>query len=399
MSAVNGSGRRTVLVGFAEALAAPETLWSLREHGHEVVAFTRRGRRPALRRMRDLPLVEIEAPERDLHRASVELEDAVTATRATAVMPLDDAAVHLCAAGFGSKVEVVGPTGRQARLALDKRVQIEAAAAAGFSVPATRTVSTAAEALSQMDFPLVIKPAEAVADDGGRLVRGSCRVCANRRELEAAVEAWQERHPLLVQPLLDGVGEGLFGLAGADGVLAWSSHRRVRMMNPQGSGSSACRAVPVDESLLGPAERFLRAERWRGLFMLELLRDDEGIPWFMELNGRAWGSMALARRVGHEYPAWAVAERSDPRFRPSPAVLSDEITCRHLGRELVHLLMVMRGPRSSAQMRWPSRLRTVRDVLSVHRGDRWYNWRPGDTRFFIEDTVATLREQVLGRAR
>ena len=37
-----------------------------------------------------------------------------------------------------------------------------------------------------------------------------------------------------------------------------------------------------------------------------LLRDGEGTAWFMELNGRAWGSMALARRLGHEYPRWAV---------------------------------------------------------------------------------------------
>lgn len=92
-----------------------------------------------------------------------------------------------------------------------------------------------------------------------------------------------------MQPLIRGVGEGLFGYVGPRGVTAWSSHRRVRMVNPHGSASSACRSNPVDGDLIGPSERFLSAIGWRGMFMLEFLRDSDGEPWFMELNGRTWG--------------------------------------------------------------------------------------------------------------
>ena len=42
--------------------------------------------------------------------------------------------------------------------------------------------------------------------------------------------------------------------------------------------------------------------------MIELLRDRDGVAWFMELNGRTWGSLALARRLGLEYPAWAALD-------------------------------------------------------------------------------------------
>lgn len=76
------------------------------------------------------------------------------------------------------------------------------------------------------------------------------------------------------------------------------------MMNPHGSGSSACVSFPVAEDLKLAIERFTRATGWLGIFMIEFLRDQSGIPWFVELNGRSWGSMALSRRQGLEYPAW-----------------------------------------------------------------------------------------------
>jgi hypothetical protein len=108
--------------------------------------------------------------------------------------------------------------------------------------------------------------------------------------------------------------------------------------------------------------------------------------------------MALARRCGLEYPAWAVLQTLDPAFQPPvPARLDAGITCRHLGRDLVHLLMVVRGPRSRALERWPSRWRTARDVLRVGRGERFYNWRAGEPGVFVHDTVQTVVEQVRRR--
>ena len=200
--------------------------------------------------------------------------------------------------------------------------------------------------------------------------------------------------PLLAQPLLSGVGEGLFGLAGPDGLMALSAHRRIRMMNPQGSGSSACISIAVDPELSRGAERMLSDTNWRGMFMLEFLRASDGTAWFMELNGRAWGSMALARRAGLEYPAWALRRLKDNRFEPTLAVSGNGRACRHLGRELVHLMMVIRGPKSVGATEWPSRWRTVRDVLRFSRNEHRYNWRPGDRGVFVEDTVRTVANQI-----
>ena len=201
---------------------------------------------------------------------------------------------------------------------------------------------------------------------------------------------------MLVQPLLRGVGEGLCGVAvGGEVVGPWSAHRRVRMMNPAGSGSSACRNVPVDPVLAERAAAMLRALRWDGLFMVETLRDEAGTPWFMELNGRVWGSLALSRRLGQEHPALAAALSYGTAPPALPHTNGRTVVCRHLGREIVHIAMVLRGPRSAAFADWPPRRRAVADVLRIRRSDRWYNLRRGDLGVFVGDTVDTVRVHAL----
>ncbi len=298
-----GGGGPLVLIGFAEALAAIETAWSLQRAGLRVAAFRRAASRPALRRVRGVEVHDVPAPEAD-----------------------------------------------------------------------------AAATVAALRYEV-----------NGRIERPTGVICADGAELRrAAAMRWPG--PVLMQPLIHGVGEGLFGHAGPRGVLGWSAHRRVRMVNPQGSASSACRSEPVDPELAEAGERFLRAIGWRGMFMLEFLRDADGKPWFMELNGRAWGSMALARRRGFEYPAWTVRATLDPAFEPAPPPDPPEIRCRNLGLELVHLMFVARGPQSGAPMAWPRLGRSVREVCTFARGDRLYNWARSQPDVLVADTWGTLRQ-------
>jgi len=204
---------------------------------------------------------------------------------------------------------------------------------------------------------------------------------------------------MLLQPLLPGTGEGLFGLGGQKGVQKWSAHRRIRMMNPQGSGSSACRSVPITDQPTECGERMLRNANWSGIFMIELLRDSSNKIWFMELNGRSWGSMALALRVGMKYPVWTIMQTLDPSFSPPATPLWESIVCRHLGREIVHVLMVLKGRESAALKVSKSRLKPLFEVCRFNRQDRWYNYRPGNKLLFIEDTVKTVLDSVLSGLR
>ena len=151
----------------------------------------------------------------------------------------------------------------------------------------------------------MVKPALAIELRGSGLFRASGRIAARPEQIPDITAA--DRQPDDRSAAASTVsakacsGWPIRGIA-----TALSGHRRIRMMNPRGSGSSACRSVPVAHDVIDQVRDMISRSRWHGLFMVELLRDDAESPWFMELNGRAWGSMALARHRGYRYPSWAV---------------------------------------------------------------------------------------------
>lgn len=403
------TNRVTVLVGFAEALSAPEVVWSLVEDGFNVIAFARKGRPSALRHSRHVLCHEICAPETDLQAAISDLHSLLLSLGVQAddtprlLFPLDDKAVYLC-----TRVQLqggwlsVGPRGQCADLALNKCLQTAAARNAGFNVPDTFLVRTANDIFNSglaESFPIVLRPAECVPTYEGRVYQCRHWVCASLDELKLAVSQWAERVPLLAQPFVAGNGEGIFGLAAADGIRAWSAHRRLRMMNPQGSGSSACMSQPVPEDLKPKVEALIAATKWRGLFMVEVLRDHSGKPWFVELNGRPWGSMALSRRQGLEYPSWHARLAMDPQSQVGMTLFpAAGVVCRNAGRELMHILFVLRGAKSKALTEWPSFWKTLGRVIHVRRGDAFYNWRRDDRMVFVADCYYTMHDNLF-RAR
>jgi len=407
--AVTASGRPaasdgvqdTVLVGFAEALAAPEVVWSLVDDGFDVVAFTRRGRASGLRHSRHVRIYEIHPPESDVAAALSDLRDLLnspsigTGASRRLLFPLDDTAVWLC-----SQVELhgdwllAGPQGPMSELALNKREQIKLAREAGFNVPKTCFAESAkevAEFCKSESFPVILKAAECVPVRGNRIIGSRKWICANLEELQRALAEWGERVPLLVQPFVMGVGEGMFGIATDNGIEALSAHKRLRMMNPQGSGASACVSQPVANDLRSIVGNLIGHCGWRGLFMVEVLRDTSGAVWFVEINGRPWGSMALARRQGFEYPAWSARLTLDHSFHiPPSGRFKPGMVCRHLGRDLMHILFVLRGPKSAALKSWPPFWKTLGQVFSFGREDAFYNWRKGDLKVFLADCYYTI---------
>jgi hypothetical protein len=70
------------------------------------------------------------------------------------------------------------------------------------------------------------------------------------------------------------------------------------------------------------------------------------------------------------------------------------LVCRNAGREFLHLLFVMRGPKSKAMNGWPSIGKTVTDLLDFRPEDTWYNWRSDDRKVFFADSFNTVKSNV-----
>ena len=386
--------RGVVLLGFAESLAAPECAWDLVDAGYDVVAFARQSRPAGLRASRKVQVVNVAPPELSIRRTVADIARLIERVEPVAIMPVDDVALFLAMTRELDGLPVAAATGKAAKLAIDKAAQYELARAAGLLVPPTMILGSEDNVPSKLpSFPLVVKPVDAVEVFEDRVVRLGPRIVSTASSLSGA------RSELLgnisVQPWIDGTGVGVFAVV-VDGELRYvSAHRRVRMMNPKGSGSSACASIDAPTNTLGPIEDLLSRVSWDGIVMIELLRStDDGKHWFMEVNGRAWGSMALALARGFTYPRWAVERAVGDTLTPGPTDPPAR-RARHVGRELVHLAAVWRGP-GKANIPWPDRRKATVDVLAVHRADRIYNWRFRDPIVFFSDLWAVLIEQLRG---
>lgn len=380
----------TIGVLFGEALAAPEAVWSLRAAGHQVQVISRIGSSPPASRIREVETLQVCAPEQSLSGCRRDLGRVVRDFGIDLLMPLDDVGV-LVTGGSEFGAHLVGPRNERARLALDKVLQIEAARQVGLPVPRTESITTPADFRWAGPFPVVVKPADAVTVIDDRVCKGPTRVCADQGELDDAVSSLPHGYRYLVQELLHGEGRGVFGLSKGGRVVHMSGHRRVRMMNPLGSGSSACAPVGVAEEVAHRCERFVEQLDWSGMFMVELLLVADGRHWFMELNGRPWGSLALARRRGFEYPAWAVLLDAEPEYVPQVSELSDVRLCRNLAYEILHLFFVLRGPRTRSDIEWPTFWATLISLVRIGRGHRWYNWNRRQPTLLLHDVVWTLK--------
>jgi len=400
---MNGVARDVaVIIGFAESFSAPEVVWSLVDCGFRVFAFARRRSRAAIRVSRHVRIIDLTSPEEDagatIDELASEMKRLLThQTTRLAVLPLDDAAVWICdRIAPRQGVIMVGPGKSKVEFGLCKEEQVATARKAGFHVPDTLVVHDERDwnALT-IAPPMVLKPSRAVSFRGGRLIKDRFVICRSILELKSAIRPSGFSEVTLVQQHISGVGEGLFGLASPRGVLAWSAHRRIRMMNPLGSGASACISIAADPADIAPATRLMDLISWRGPFMIELLRDSHGKAWFMEFNGRVWGSTALARRCGLEYPAWAVLEAiGEGKNIPERPQTPMGVVCRHAGRETLHALFVLRGPRSKSCNQWPTKWGTLRQLFRFRRSEHWYNWRRDDWRVFFQDFVATIGDAV-----
>jgi protein-tyrosine-phosphatase len=380
----------SILLGFAESLAAIEVAASLREAGYEVFLFTRENGLTALAHEFFSQRIEsIVAPEDDIGASLLELRAMWEELGRPIIFPLDDVSLWLVNSLALQVPEVVflGARGAKADIALDKKKQIEVARAAGFDVLTT----SEPDGIGLTEFPVFARARYAVESVNGRITRtGACRISSpdDLHKLEAAGGT------TVIQRCVDGTGEGIFGLAQNGRLIVASGHRRVRMMNPMGSGSSACEPRVVSDEDLGKTRRFLELSGWDGLFMLELLRDSSGISWFVELNGRPWGSMALARAQGYEYPRWAADQfLGKPLDVDSAKVAALEgpqnFETRHFGRELIHLAhLVLPGYRSGGGR--PSLISSLKGMVLPGRQVTYYNLKSCGWRIFLWDTLYCL---------
>ena len=200
------------------------------------------------------------------------------------------------------------PADKDLEYALSKYRATMAAQESGLPVPRTIfirdrvNVNQCNNELSSLIFPVIIKTDNYLASDG-RYVKGKAVRAATSEEAAALLEEYCKIPTgVIVQEKIPGHGVGTFLLRFDGHVQLRFAHRRLHEI-PYTGGYSSLRASSHDKKTIELAERLLNAIDYEGVAMVEFIRSKrDNIPYFLEINGRLWGSIALALHAGVDFP-------------------------------------------------------------------------------------------------
>lgn len=200
---------------------------------------------------------------------------------------------------------------RSLERALDKLELDRAAEAAGLSVPRSLELSDVGS-----DQRVVVKARRhARPEIPGAPPRVDTNVVVGR---QAASERVRYLLHLGADPLLYEFLEGhLLAYACVvvpdGGVVADCMQVAERIWPPMAGASSRATTIEVDPELAEGCRRLLDGLEWLGLAELQFVVPADGSPRLIDLNGRFYGSLALAVAAGADLPAaWAAAATGAP---------------------------------------------------------------------------------------
>ncbi|HEY0270252.1 MAG TPA: carboxylate--amine ligase [Sphingomonas sp.] len=246
---------------------------------------------------------------------------------------------------------ILTPRAGPLAIVLDKRETLARAAALGFDTPRSWQPLPADDFIARaaaLTYPAVAKWADP-AEMAPALVRhGLAFVKAEFvRDPDEAAALLARYAPLGQWPLIQSYcpGQGLGQMLFMDGAAATLTfqHRRLHEWPPEGGVSTWCMAEPRDRhgAQMDMSRALLRDIGWQGPAMVEYRHDPAtGRYWLMEINGRFWGSLPLARHCGAHF-AWEQYRRAI-LGDPSPAATPrDRLRARYMIPETRRLLRIL----------------------------------------------------------
>ncbi|MDX6226017.1 MAG: hypothetical protein QOE64_2393 [Frankiales bacterium] len=189
----------------------------------------------------------------------------------------------------------------------DKAVAAELAGYAGLSVPRPGTSA---------GFPVVVKARRHwLGGDVGDRSRFAIQVARDETELSEAVAALEASGvPAIVQEQVSGPLLSVITLTAPGGRVVARQQQVAERVWPSGAGVSVrARSVACDRELHEGVDSFLADLGWWGLCQLQFLVDRDGVPRLIDVNGRFYGSLALAEAAGLPLAAmWGAMAVGEP---------------------------------------------------------------------------------------
>lgn len=222
-------------------------------------------------------------------------------------------------------------------IAFDKRRTVVLAQELGIPVPRT------SDALPTQ-FPAVIKPRHTVCWREDRGVRSDVHIIASTDE---AARVWHQLEQdtgetPFSQEYISAIEYGVAVLCDHGRIIARCVHRRVRSLSPSGGASAVRVTVDAPPGIMESAEKLMQRLSWHGVAMIEFrVGTADRVPYLVEINGRFWGSLALAQYAGVNFSGlYAELMQGYPISAPE---YRRDVYARYLLGDILHLV---RSPRS-----------------------------------------------------
>jgi protein-tyrosine-phosphatase/predicted ATP-grasp superfamily ATP-dependent carboligase len=219
--------------------------------------------------------------------------------------------------------------------------------------------------LSSLRFPVIIKTDNHLAP-GGTYEPGRNFIAADLHAANRILRGLELKPiRIIAQELIPGGGTGAFLLRFGGKTWLRFAHRRLHEV-PYTGGVSSFRESIHDDELVSLGEALLSAIDYEGLAMVEFRRGAlDGKPYFLEINGRLWGSLALALHCGVDFPKSLVECYQNGAPATKTSNYRSGIKCRNIFTgELLHVLSVLRAKRGQG-VNSPSKFGTVAKFFAL----------------------------------
>jgi len=359
----SGNKLQRVLVTDAHELAGLATVRSLGRAGYRVIAgYAGDHGRPAVASSRYCRET-VEHPNAWTNPALFRswLQD--FQSKCDIILPISEAAlvgVARLRSEFGGRKLLILPDDASLQVTLSKYRANRKAMELGIACP--RTVFIRGndgeqqwnDDLSALRFPIVIKTDNHFTEDG-QYKKGRATIATNADEANEVVARLRpSREAVLAQEWVPGYGAGAFLLRSGERIQLVFSHKRLHEV-PYSGGYSSLRQSTYDRECLDLGAKLLESIGYNGAAMVEFRRNPaHGATYFLEVNGRLWGSLALALHAGVDFPlALLESSLSDLSSHQRPASYKIGLKCRNIfPGELGHLHSVF-VPGNSAKVAPP----------------------------------------------
>lgn len=207
------------------------------------------------------------------------------------------------------KAVLLMPSSDNMEAAFDKGAILRIAEPLGISIPKTvfnwRTEDDLKSQLEYFDYPIVIKPRHSFSWINGKGTLLTAHYAKDYPELKEAIDkicSLTGEQPL-IQEKISGDEYGINMLVNRGEPAAVFCHHRINSLSPSGGASCLRESVILPDAIVKQSKELLKKLNWHGVAMVELKQDKEtGRFKLMEINGRFWGSLALAINAGVDFP-------------------------------------------------------------------------------------------------